>query len=536
MPSIFRLSRAAVLAAALATPLAAQEVDPQPGFLDYFGSNRIGTFLANTAIAALRTQMELEYQHLSTDIMRGTVSISGVVARPQLPYDQARQCVVTVDRAVLQSDLSKPFSVASEAVLNLVGASISSACVPRDVAMALRGAGINALELDQAKLSVAYLYATGETSADLSLVANGIAALDATASGIILPRMDNFGAGDPALRVTRALVSLKDQGGWAKISTLLPPNFRDPATISAIGTEELTQAMSDNGQRNVTAVERNFIADLMARVEDFVATGGEITIEANVPPTGITVEPEVYRDEPQALVTALALEARSAPLARSRILSTTELAALRDPDSATPARRLELGAALLEGRGVPQAPALVPDLLEPLVADPATAPQAAALIARALQDTDAALAYRYALAAAAGDATGAIATLDRLEARMTTQQVLAAQADNIAALTTAAGDQLLQEADDPRQLRAQALRHLTGSGAARSYARAYYFALLAEAAGDVGATSLRQEIEARFGARGPAVQQVWAALSRDLQAQALDTWLTQGLAERFKTD
>lgn len=248
------------------------------------------------------------------------------------------------------------------------------------------------------------------------------------------------------------------------------------------------------------------------------------------------MEPELYQDEPQALVTALALEARSAPLARSRILSTAELAVLEAPGSATPAQRLDLGAALLEGRGVPQAPALVPDLLEPLVGDPATAPQAAALIARALQDTAPATAYRYALTAAADDAEGATATLDRLEARMTTQQVLAAQADAIAARTTPDEIQVLGGADDPRLLRAQALRHLTGAGAARSYARAYYFALLAEAAGDIGATSLRQEIEARFGARGPAVQQVWTDLSREIQTQALEAWLNQGLADRFRTD
>jgi hypothetical protein len=421
-----RFARIAALTTLLATPAMA-ETDPQPKLVDFFSVNRIGTFFANTAIAALRTQMELEYEYLATDLMRGSVSISGITARPLLPYDQARQCVITVERAVINSDVAKSFEVASELNVNLIGARANTACLPREAAMGLRATGIREINLDQFKIRAAYAYATGETSGDITLAINDFATLDFSASGMILPRAGRYGPDEPAFRVMRAVVSLKDQGAWNTISAILPENFRDPATIKDIGAEGVTQFLSNGGQRPVTAIERNFVTQLMDRVEDFVTDPGEITIEANLPETGIVVEPELYGQEPQALVGALALEARATPLSRSRILSGDDLAALADPSSLSAERRLELAIALLEGNGVPQSPALVPALLAPLSEDTANTAAASALIARALQARDAAAAYPHALAAATGEIDGAVSLLDRLENQMTTTAVLAAQ-------------------------------------------------------------------------------------------------------------
>lgn len=533
MPKLTAVFRASVLTCAMSLPFAASaDTDPKPGLIEFFSADRIGTFIANTAIAALRTQMELEYDFLSTDLLRGTVSISGITARPQLPYDQASQCVVTIDRAVINTDVAKPGEVASEINLNLIGATASTACVPRDVAMGLRAAGMRDITLDQFKLRTAYIYTTGETSGDLTLSVNEVANLDFSASGMILPRLGSFGPGEPAFRVMRAVASLKDQGGWAKVAAMLPPNFSDPATIRAIGAEGVTQFLSNNGARTVTAVERNFVNNLMARVEEFVSDPGELTIEANLPDTGIVIEPEVYNTEPQALIASLALEARTSPIARSRILSGSELAALQDPDSLSAAERLALAQALIDGNGVPQVPALVPNLVRPLLEDDANAPQAAALVARVLQGRDAGAAYPFALQAAAGGIDGAVSILDRLETQMTTVEVLTAQRE---ALAGSAADVALPDGDDPRALRRLSLAYLAGVGQPRSYARAYYLALLAQAAGDIAGETLKDEIEDRFEARGTDVTNAWADTSAALQAAALENWITDGLGDRYLT-
>lgn len=530
MSILRRLFRNAAVCCALASPLAA-ETDPQPTLLEFFSINRLGTVFANAAIAGLRTQMELEYEFLSADVMRGTVSVSGITARPLLPYDQARQCVITIERAVLNTDVARPFEVSSEMNVNLIGAQASSACLPREVAMGLHATGMNTVDLDQFKLRGAYNYPTGETSVDASVMIGNFAALDLSTSGMILPRVGRAGPIEPAFRVLRAVVSLKDMGGWQTVSALLPENLRNAETIRVIGAEQVTQFLSNNGLRTVTAVERNFVTQLMDRVGDFINAPGELTIEARLPPTGIVIEPELYSREPQALISTLALEARATPLSRSRILDPAQLASFSDPSSLSSAELLSLGEALLEGAGVPQTPALVPDLLEPVLSDTANAPLAAALIARAMTGTNAAAAYPFALQAAAGGITTAVSLLDKLEAQMTTSKVLEIQSDAHGPLIPAA---TVIEADDPRDLRRLALAYMAGMGVTRSYRQAYYFALLAEAAGDIGATALKTEIEGRFAARGPEVQAVWDQVSSYIQRSALQDWINDGLAARYK--
>lgn len=532
MSSLSRSFAALTLAAVVASPASAFETDPKPALADLFSVDRIGTFIANTAIAALRTQMELEYAVLSTDLTRGLVSVSGVVARPLLPYDQARQCVVNIDRAVIATDVAKPLQVASELTVNLIGARASTACLPPDAAMAIRTSGMREIALDQFKVRAAYVYATGETSADASVAINDFGVLDFSASGMVLPRTGDFGANDPAIRVMRAVSSLKDRGGWARVSQMLPPNLINPDIIRQIGTETVTQILSNNSTRALTAIERNFVTDLMERVEEFVRDPGEITIEADLPPTGIVIEPETYNNEPEALISALALSARTTPLSRTRILSGADLAALGNADERDPTLLLRIGQALLDGDGVPRSPALVPSLLEPLMLEPAHAVEAAALMARALQDRDPVIAYGYALKAAAGDVVAVVPLLDGLENQMTSVDVLKAQADHIADQPSNA---VLPDDNDPRTLRQLSLAYLIGSGTSRSYAQAYYFALLAEAAGDINATGLRREIEGRFEARGDAVRDAWATTSAEMQTKALEDWIGSGLADRYLT-
>lgn len=524
------LPRAALVAAALSLPAAAQEGDPRPGYGEIFAFDRLATALANVGIAAIRTQMELEYEYLSTDVLRGTLSLSGVTARPRLPYDRAGQCEITVERAVLSSDLSEPFAVSSEVALTLIGANAAIACLPPEASLGLRTAGFNAITLDRLTLTADYVYGTGATLFDLSAALNGVAILDVSAAGTFLPRPGEFGqSGDPAFRVTRAVASLRDTGGWAALSQLLPENLRAPETIRALGNEQLTQALSEGGTRNLSAIERNFIDALMTQVEAYVRDPGEITIEADLPPGGIVLEPDTYA-KPHGLISALALDARMTPLSRSRLIDTGLLSQI-DGGDLTIAERLDLARALMSGDGVPLATALVPELLAPVLgSDDDRAAEAAGLVANALARTDPETAYGHALRATAAEVPGAISMLDALEARLTTPTVIAAQNVNL----TGSPADALGTGTDPRDLRALALAHFTGLGAPRAYARAYYYALLAEAAGDIGATALREEIEARFGARGPAVAAFWSDLSAETQRAALADWIALDLASRYR--
>jgi len=89
---------------------------------------------------------------------------------------------------------------------------------------------------------------------------------------------------------------------------------------------------------------------------------------------------------------------------------------------------------------------------------------------------------------------------------------------------------------DVRAVRRLALAHFTGLDAARSYRLAYYYALIAEAAGDIGARPLREDIEARFANRGDTVNALWIQTRTSVQEKALSDWVELGLAARFRRD
>ncbi|QGX98740.1 hypothetical protein EI983_10845 [Roseovarius faecimaris] len=516
---------ASCLGLTLAAPVAA-EGDPKPGILDVITPDRVAESVASLSISALRTVMEVEYEHLSTDIMRGTVSLSGVTLRPQLPYDRARQCEITIQRAGFDLGKFRPDLSASNASVTMIGAKANIACVPRELGLAMRAAGYNEVELDRLAMEVDYVHGTGEIRTNGSAAINNMLTIDLATAGAILPRLNEYGTpGDPAIRVRKAVLGIQDTGGWERLSSQIPENLRQPEVIQGLGTEELTNMLSNNGTRALTATERNFIDDLMEHVAEFIRDPGEITIEAQLPASGIVLEPDVY-ETPEELLQALAPDARTAPRAQSDLLDPALLARING-DLSGP-ERLELAQALLAGAGVPKAEGLVPDLLAPLLGDGTDeAARAALLTARAQLTIDPASAYRNSLAASSARLPGAVPLLDALEAKLTTGEVIAAQDAH------SPGYAALPDGADIRAVRELALAHFTGLGAPRNYRQAYYFALIAEAAGDIGAQPLREDIEARFANRGEAVDALWSDLRIATQQQALGDWIAEDLATRF---
>ena len=530
MKSLKSALYASCMGLALATP-ALSEGDPKPGILDMITPDRIAESVASLSISALRTVMEVEYEHLATDVMRGTVSLSGVTLRPQLPYDRARQCEITVQRAGFDLGKFRPDLSASNASVTMIGARANIACLPREVGLGMRTAGYNQIEVDRLVLEIDYVHGTGEIRTNGSLAVNDMLTIDLAMVGAILPRLNEFGTpGDPAIRVRQAVLGVQDNGGWKRLSSQLPENLRQPEVIQGLGTEELTSALSNNGTRALTATERRFIDDLMEHVAEFVRNPGEITIEAQLPTAGIVLEPGVF-EAPEELLQALAPDARTAPLAQSELLDPALLGRMNGTLSGS--ERLQLAQALLSGDGVPRAEGLVPGLLSPLInSDAPEAAQAALLTARAQLSIDPAAAYGNALVASSARLPGAVPLLDALETRLTTGEVIAAQDANLAGTDAAR----LPEGNDIRAVRKLALQHFTGLGAPRAYRQAYYYALIAEAAGDIGARPLREDIEARFANRGDEVSDLWRDIRVETQGAALSDWISGNLAGQYTRD
>lgn len=530
----------ALSALALATaPAAAQTVDPRPGLLDVISVDRIAQNLVNLGLATLRNNvMEVQYDHMSIDVVGARVTLSGLSLRPTLVWDRAAQCEITAERATIDmSDLASDPTIGSGS-LDMVGLSVSSACLDPDSAEVARALGLRVIEIDHGRLSGHYDNRTGAISAQLSLSVNGFMALDMIGTATVVPKFDLVYGGsfqEPGLRVSEALLTIHDDGGWEKIEALLPSEFRDPETIRLVGTEVLTDILGDGAPLGGTG--RNFVDNAMDHVVAFVTEPGDITIEADLPPEGVQFNLFEMRT-PMDLVRALALEVRAVPSSRSGLIPAADLLAALNGGADLPVEdRLILARALLTGDGVPRSPSLGYAVLEPMVIREEVSGEAALLAAAALVETAPANAYDLALTAAARGTPGATAMLDRIEELMTTLEVLELQESNRIARGLTDPDELfvaeIGESRDPRDLRSRAIARLTGTGAARDYALAYYLAILAEAAGDVAATSVIADINARFTNRGELVTADWSRTKREIEEAAVEVWVDLNLAGRF---
>ena len=178
---------------------------------------------------------------------------------------------------------------------------------------------------------------------------------------------------------------------------------------------------------------------------------------------------------------------------------------------------LALGLALAEGRGLPQNSRRAIEVLSPLEDNA----EAMLTVARLSTDTDPASAYAHAQKAAVLGDSSAPAALDRIEGRIATADLLAAQAP-------ADSDVPADAFDTVAKLRDLAYAYAEGKGVPRSYLLARRLAGSAAAAGDGQAASLIARLDSRFGDDAD-----WIA-ARDAAAdQALEDWTAQDLAARF---
>ena len=416
----------------------------------------------------------------------------------------------------------------------MIGGKVTAACVPREIGFGIRAAGYVEIDIDHFVLDFSHAFRTGKIRVRSSGVVKDLLKIDLAMSGAMLPRHKFGRRYDKALWVSELVLGIQDNGGWQRLSRPLPENLRTPEVIKSPSAVELTNNVSLYGTRAVTAIERCYLDDLMQNVARFVRDGDEITIEAQLPTYGVFMVPEILEGGNEAplklwlfLLQEMAVDVRTTPIARSELLDPVLLS--RIDGALNSAERLLLAEALLSGNGVPRAESVVPDILKPLMNDSAlNAAQASLFMTRAQSSADPKAAYRAALVASSANLPYAVSLLDILGATLPTGAVIAAQDANLARIGAAS----LPVSSDSRAVRNLALQHFTGLGAPRAYRRAYYHALTAEAAGDIGAGSLREDIEARFEQRGSAVDDLWSKMRAEIQEAALSDWISKNLAER----
>ncbi len=288
-----------------------------------------------------------------------------------------------------------------------------------------------------------------------------------------------------------AHLSVEDLGVWRRLGPILPPDATNPQVVEAgIVTAEPGTPMR--------AVQEG----LAAALKGFIAQPGIVTAEIR-PETPLEFDSRGWTKPEDAIAFFAPVFTNATPRPPLRLIA--------DPAAAGDAR--SLGLALARGEGVPMNHRRAIGLLSPLKGDAEVSLALAAMIAEA----DPVAAYSHAMAAANLGAPGAPTVLDRIEAKLPTAALLAAQQPATAPLK----DEVFASV---QALRDAALAREQGDGVPRSYALAWRLAASAAAAGDGASQALMARLNARFGSEA-----IWITAREAAADAAMADWTTRKL-------
>lgn len=513
---------AAAATAALITATAAPMAQARPSLWDLFTPERILTRVVQTAIAALRSQMDITYGGIAVAPLTGTVTLTELRLWPAPPWDQDGSCQVDIARltirtaAVDEPDLMR---------LRLQGSGVTAtpACLPPEARGGLGMLGIDTVSVNRATMDVDYTLSSASADLRAYLAADRLAAvsLGAQLDYLAMDARTDPDKPMPVAYLSEARLTVENLGLWDKVKPLIPPPLTDPAS----GGATLRSMVAAQMPPQMAGTADGFLDSLASTWQAFLTKPEVLVVETGFDASApMFLDPDAFQQGPEAVFGLLqpVVASRAAPV---RALLPVALLG-KAPEALSEDEKLQLGVALASGLGAPRDLAGAEALLAPL-AEAGNAAAAGALAA-AFEARDPARAYGLALTAAAAGDTGAGSLLDRLEGTLPFADVLAAQSK-----LTEGAEQPVAALADLAAVRAEATARLTGRGRTRSYADAAVFAMIGAAAGDAESADILQEIDEKVRMGGPEAAEAWAPQEEAAVALAKSAWIGFDLPGRF---
>lgn len=486
---------------------------------------------AQSGIMALRTQLDLTYQSMDVDIGLSKVTLTGIEAWPVVAWDNSGPCEVGIDQITIRlAPLDQPELVRLN--VQALGVNVASNCLPPAQVQGLSMAGLENIAVPLLNIDLAYDIA--QASADLGAHArlDGFATLDLTADFSYLwfdgrQDMDNP---EPVAFLRAASLKLENLGGFEALSPMLPPPFLDAAQSPLILEGMISGKLVEmNRGAKLSPAQTAFLDSIKTAWPLFLGDPSALVLETNIADGDqifLNFEDygrnpgQAFQDLRPALSLSLAATRNALPVALIRQVLDG------DTDTLTPEVLRQVGLALTMGQGAPRNLSAGIAVLGGLAT--AGDAEAALALAAALEVSDPAAAYSWALRAGANGQTRAGAALNRLENTLPMSEVLAAQHE------LASGISLAQDTlSNIASIRSAAMSLFTGSGQPRSYVEANYWALLGAAAGDGVSEGILDQIAEKMQGADASGLQAWRDVEVQSSARAMQVWLDEDLPARL---
>lgn len=544
------MTRRSLLSATALVPLLAFPARAEPvTLLDLLTLDRLANMGGQIVMNALRGVAEVTYAHMDIRPLDGRMILTGLELSP---YDDP-DCLVTLDRAVIST---APLDQMAYGALDIdvLGFEVGDGCFVRSAQADLAQVGITETVLDRGQIRLEYDYATAGLTVDFLAQSSGQADISGHVEFSYVAL--NFDREEPVIDLAYAEIEVTDRGSWQVVSADIPPAMLLPEVVVPMLVQDLLPGYQHQAPQPAPEPEPEtpsdgkddegdaaqvpqpapqnspedeaayaFIEASAQTFARFTANPGTLRLEI-APDAPVRLDDDLFEDFGPFVAALSPMLFTDADRPDTRI--TPDEAALLQ--SWMDGGDVELGEAdllryahaFLTGVGAPRDADVAMALLTPLLET--GNPQALDMALGTLDALDPGFAYQIARNAAAQGDRLAFAHLDRLEAALPILDVLELQAEDGGALTLA-GD------ETGRDLRRLAQDALSGLGSARRYSDAYFYALLALAAGDAGAALIVDELEAMGNRLSEEDAVFWADTLAGVHDRANAVWFATPDAE-----
>ena len=474
--------------------------------------------LVRMVLAATRGFVDLQYSDVSFEKRFDRLSINKLKILPQAELFE-EGCEIEIKSIKILSSNFPDF----KQKFHINGFSASALCLPYEQRVLMALAGIKSLDIPMIYFDLKYNPASGGLAFSLSTEIQNL--VEITVSFDTDYVAYNFIEDIIKLRLREAEITLQNKGIWERFKNQLPPSFVTAGTSGANISLSINQMLSGIGITSSNAKE-NLLRSIENTWDEFLRNEDTIALRTNFDqesPRNLRIY-DYSQDFSVALYDLQPIFANK-NIGRDRIKPMDDIAWLFDGNEASDQQKLDTAKALISGKGLPQNIALGMKILK----DPSTFndPESFSLLASHLILTEPEKAYIFALKGAAlGNADAAHLAM-KIEDELPLLSILEIQ-DELGRVHVTDLDP--NEINNYAKL---ANDYYTGTFKLKSYKSAYLYANLSAAAGNITATSIREDILNMANNENPSVRLQWQKSITEVADKTLNFWISEKLSEKL---
>ncbi|MEL7184260.1 MAG: hypothetical protein AAGK57_11520, partial [Pseudomonadota bacterium] len=251
---------------------------------DLLHPDRLITQVLQSALFALRTQMDLTYADLTVSLLDGEVALEGIDVTVPADLTDGPPCPVQIGRLDLSTaDPFAPEDYAGQIIIRDL--SMPFACLGPDAAPVALVIGSDRLNLADLTIDFRYHIPSAALEAEMRTEVSDLAAVElSSAFDYLWFREGGPDDVQPVGRLSHAALSLTNLGGWDKVAPLLPPPATDPDQAAAFVTQLIGGQLSREAGGAPSKAVKAFVADLAEGWSAFVTDPKRLVIESSFPP------------------------------------------------------------------------------------------------------------------------------------------------------------------------------------------------------------------------------------------------------------